>query len=251
MKKVLALVLALALLGTGSAWAESPAATLPTLTFSENPTTGYTWGFASSDEAILAVADGGYTPLPNADSAEGRGGTHTWTLTGIAAGEAEATFTLRQDWDGGEVLDTLVYTCQVGADLSVTVAQVAGIPEQYMPDKAVVLLLENPTTGFTWAYQASTEGILTLDQDTFIAPTGDQDGQAAVGAGGYHLWVFSGAAEGDVTLTFGYARSWETGVVPEATVTYGIHVDSALQVSLVEIDGDFAQYDVLMAGAGA
>ena len=247
MKKGIAVLLAVALLSMGLALAETAAAPV-TFTFSENPTTGYTWVVKSSDETILTVADDGYTAAPNPDNAEGKGGAHAWTLKGVAEGDAIVTFTLGQAWEGGEVTDTLTYNCHVAADLSVTAAVADGIPELYIPTKAAIVLLENPTTGYTWAYEASAEGILVPEKDAFVAADAAKDGEMITGAGGYHVWVFNGAAEGDVTLTFRYARSWEEGVKPEATVTYTCHVDSALNVTLTELGGDYAEYDPMFAG---
>jgi predicted secreted protein len=248
MKKFFALLMTLALLAPGLAAAQTAPATV-TITFVENPTTGYTWAVKSSDEAVLAVVDNGYMAGENAEGLEGAGGTHSWTLTGNAEGDATATFTFGQAWDGGEVAATIVYTVHVDAAIAVAVTGVTGNPEQYDPMKGTVLLLENPTTGYTWAYKASAEGILTLDSDTFIPPEAGEGKEALAGAGGTHYWVFSGAAEGDVTLTFGYARSWEEGVEPEATVLYMFHVSPDLHVTLIAVGGDYAAYDPMMADA--
>ncbi|MDD3921650.1 MAG: protease inhibitor I42 family protein, partial [Eubacteriales bacterium] len=71
--------------------------------------------------------------------------------------------------------------------------------------------------------------------------TGTKD--LLVGAGSVHTWVFTGAAEGDVTLTYTYAQPWETAAVPAATVTIGCHVDSALNVTVVNTGGDYLKYN--------
>lgn len=244
MKKGFAAILAILLLLSLSAMAESPSAPL-TLTFVENPTTGYTWQVSTSDEAVLSIQDQGYAADPTPDGAVGTGGTHTWVLLGKAAGDATATFTFGQGWDGGEVDTTLVYTCHIANDLSVTVADVSGIPELSMPDKAAVMLLENPTTGYTWTYQVSSEGILVPEKDVYLQPS-----ETLEGAGGQHLWVWSGAKAGEVTLVFAYARSFEPDVAPEATVTYNFTVAENGRVRLNEIGGDYAAYDPSLATLG-
>ena len=246
MKKLVALLMVLTLLTFSFAIAETAPATVP-VTFVENPTTGYTWTVKSSDEAVLTIVDNGYAAAPNPENLDGKGGTHGWTLTGKAEGDATATFVFGQAWDGGETADTIVYTVHVGADLGVTVTDVTGYPDMYDPLKGAVLLTENPTTGYAWAYKASAEGILKLDWDEFVAPDSAKDGETLMGEGGFHIWVFSGVAEGDVTLTFDYAQSWEAGVTPDATVTYTFHVDKDLAVTLVEVGGDYADYDPLLA----
>ncbi|HNW86222.1 MAG TPA: protease inhibitor I42 family protein [Candidatus Limiplasma sp.] len=240
MKKVLALTLALALLTSGMALAQTADTAGLTLTFTENPTTGYTWTCKNTDEAILTVTDAGYTAGADAANAEGAGGTHTWALTGVAEGDVTVTFTLGQAWDGGEVADTIVYSLHVDANKAVTQTAVAGYPDLYAPGKAAVLLSENPTTGYEWKYTASDDHILTLEKDEFQAPATD-----AVGAGGTYLWVFTGAKEGDVTLTFEYARSWEAEVKPDATIVYTFHVDAGLNVTQTSVDGDYDAYNPL------
>jgi predicted secreted protein len=249
MRKLIALAVALSMLALGTALAEAPNAATLTLTFAENPTTGYEWTFASGDEAVLTIADNGYTVLPDPKDAEGTGGTHSWTLTGKAEGDTTATFILKQNWEGGEETAKVVYTYHVGADGALTQTAVEGIPAMYMPDRAAFLLKENPTTGFTWAYTLSTEGVLAAEEDTFeAADTTDAD-PAVAGAGGAHLWVFKAVAPGDVTVTFQYARSWETGVAPEATVTYDCHVDENLYVTLTNAGGDYETYDLIFGAA--
>ncbi len=198
---------------------------------------------------MLTVTDDGYMAADNPEALEGAGGTHTWTVAGKAEGTASVIFTYRQDWEGGEVSDTITYVYAVDANLAVALTEVEGIPELYIPDKTAILLLENPTTGFAWAYTASVEGVLQSDGDYFVASEEPKEGETLAGAGGYHMWLFSGMAEGDVTLTFTYARSWEEGVAPEATVTYAIHVDEDLNVTTTEVGGDYAAYDVLLGDA--
>jgi len=242
MKKFIAIALSAMLLCFSFAFAETATAPVPnvTVTFTENPTTGYTWSFSSSDEAILTIADNGFVAGPDADKVEGAGGTHTWTITGKAEGDATATFTFGQGWEGGEIADTIVYSFHVDADKNLTQTAISGYPDLYASGKGAIVLTENPTTGYQWKYKASTEGILTVEKDEFVAPTTD-----AMGAGGVHVWVFTGAKEGDVTLTFEYARSWEEGVMPDATITYVFHVDASLNVTQTSVDGDFAAYNPL------
>lgn len=247
MKKLVAIMLALAVMTAGYALAEAAPATTLTVTFVENPTTGYTWVYSVSDETVVTVTDNGYVAAENPEGLDGVGGTHSWTVTGMAAGTADVTFTYRQDWEGGEVSDTIKYVYEVDANLGVNVIEIDGIPELYIPDKTAILLLENPTTGFSWAYTASVEGVLQSDGDYYVASEEPKEGETLVGAGGYHMWFFTGLAEGDVTLTFTYAKSWEEGVAPEATVTYAIHVDQDLNVTTTEVGGDYAQYDVLLS----
>ncbi len=244
MKKMFSMILALVTLCAFFTLAQAADEPL-TVTFVENPTTGYTWNAVTSDESILTLTDSGYTAAANPENLVGAGGTHSWTFLGQAEGDATATFTLSQGWEGGEVAATIVYDCHVDAALATTVKAVTGIPERYMPDKAAVLLLENPTTGYAWSYTMSAEDILTLEKDEFFAPDAELEG-----AGGEHLWVWRGVKEGDVTITFDYARSFEAESSPEGTVTYTFHVDAEGLITLTEVGGDIADYDPAMAEMG-
>ncbi len=74
-------------------------------------------------------------------------------------------------------------------------------------NEALVLELEeNPTTGYTWSYTLEPAGILTIESDEFIAPD-----TGLVGAPGRHVWRFTPAADGEVTLTFVHAQAWAGG----------------------------------------
>ncbi len=236
MKKGIAIVLTAVMLTFGIAFAQEETFVESfTVTFVENPTTGYTWSDTVSDETILNVQDNGYVADPGGYA--GIGGTHSWTIFGTDPGDASVTFVLARQWEGGETAATIVYNFFVNESLMITVTSVEGIPERFMPDKGVVILTANPTTGYEWSYKASAEGILTLEKDDYIP-----DNTELAGSGGIGVWIFRGAAEGEVTLTYEYARSWEKGEKPEATVTFKYGVNADLRVTLLEVGGDTDRY---------
>ncbi|MDD3212908.1 MAG: protease inhibitor I42 family protein [Eubacteriales bacterium] len=232
LKKGIVFMLALMVLCSGMALAEE--AQSASITLQENPTTGYTWSYVISDEAIIAVTDDGYIADANPEGLVGAGGTHRFTITGIAEGQATVTLTLAQPWDGGEQAATISYNYVVDDQKQVSIVGIEGVPEAYMPDKAVVTLEENPTTGYEWTYTISDESVLTFARDVFQS-SADTDGMLA-GAGGVHTWVFTGVAQGDAMVAFAYERSWEK--TPIATVTYTYHVDENLNVTLTDTQGD-------------
>lgn len=210
------------------------------IVFDENPTTGYEWTFAVSDDSILAVADGGYTLSDGAENMAGAGGTHAWSVSGLKEGQASVTLTYARSWESDPSDPVVTYTFAVDAGLNVTVASAEGLPEQYMPGKAVIRLLENPTTGYEWTVEAQPEGIVSLESDEFTA---DAAAEGMVGAGGVHTWIFNAGGEGTVVLTFRYARSFEPNEQPAATVTFTYQVDAESRVTQMGIDGDYEQYD--------
>jgi len=239
-KKTIALALVCAMTLFGFACAEQAAdASSMDIILSENPTTGYTWSVAVNDGDVLAVIDNDYTADAATEGLAGGGGTHSWTVTGVGKGEASVYFKLNAP--DGSTEATVGYTFSVDKQSALTMTAIIGVPETYMTDYGVVSLKENPTTGYEWTYELSADGILTPERDIYSPDsTGDE---ALVGAGGVHLWTFKGTAAGDVTLTFSYARSWEEGTQPEATVVFNCHVDDALNVTLSTTSEDFAQYN--------
>lgn len=243
LKKILALALACALLLGSVAYAQDPASSV-TLTYWDNPTTGYSWTYTVSDDTLLSVTDNGYTADANASQAAGVGGTHSWTLAGKAEGDVSITFQYGQAWEGGEQEDPFTIAYHVDASLALERTEIDGLPERYQPEKGVVALFENATTGYQWAYTADVSGILAPEWDAYIAPdTEAQDGETKVGESGYHVWIFNAEKPGKVTLTFTYVRSWETDVKPEATVTYTFDVSDNLTVQLTESGGDYEAYE--------
>lgn len=247
MKKGFVFLLAFLILCCGMSLAEQTQNTGIEITLAENPTTGYTWTCEINDASIVAVADNGYTADANPEGLMGAGGTHSFTVSGLAEGQANVTLTLAQAWDGGEQADTLIYVCSVDEQKQVSVVDIEGVPEAYMPDKAVVSLDENPTTGYEWAYTISDESILAFTRDTFQSRS--YTNEALVGAGGVHTWVFTGVAPGDATVTFTYQRSWEKE--PISSVAYTYHVDENLNVTLTDTQGDPTAYAPLETDAPA
>ena len=80
----------------------------------------------------------------------------------------------------------------------------------------------NATTGYQWLYTADPEGIVEEVSNDFFQ--GDSDG-SETGVGGVYVYKFKGVQEGETTLTFVYARSWEDEE-PGETVTYKLSVDA-------------------------
>lgn len=79
-----------------------------------NPTTGYSWQ-ASYDETMLELVGG--EPTYEADETDedivGAGGVESFQFRALKAGETEITLTYKQDWEGGEVGDTKVFTVDI------------------------------------------------------------------------------------------------------------------------------------------
>jgi len=236
MKKVIAVLLLCVLLAGGAAQGEDM--NTYSVTFRENPTTGYAWCFTITDDTVLVVEDAGYVPAETTDEMVGTGGTHCWRVTAQQAGEAAVTFTYTRSWESDPSDPVVTLTFAADADLALTLVDEEGMPQRYMPDKAVIRLLENPTTGYAWAAEpGSTE---LLHTSCYFSPESTAEGTPCSGV---HTWIYEGIAEGTATLTFRYARFFELNRKPKATVKYTYLVDAQHNVTLLGIDGDYAQYD--------
>lgn len=90
----------------------------------------------------------------------------------------------------------------------------------------------NPTTGYEWLYSVDDEMVLTVTDNGF---TTDPSAQTMVGAGGEYNFRLDGVKEGMATVTFRYARAWETEETPLCELTYTVYVDDDLDVSIYSI----------------
>jgi predicted secreted protein len=96
---------------------------------------------------------------------------------------------------------------------------------------ATVELEGNATTGYSWIYTMSPEGIIHELSNEYI-PNKTNDG--IVGSGGKYIFTFEAVSEGEAELVFSYLRKWETGVSPLNTVTYKAIVNNKNNLTLVK-----------------
>ena len=82
---------------------------------------------------------------------------------------------------------------------------------------AFVTLDANPSTGYTWVCEADPEGVVTVQNESYVpapAPPG------TVGSGGTYTFILVPESDGETELTFLYLRTWEEPPVPVQTVRY-------------------------------
>ena len=97
------------------------------------------------------------------------------------------------------------------------------------PTQPTVILEGNPTTGYTWTVEIADEAVISVADDGIAQ--GDE--QPLTGAGGLQRFELLGKAQGYTTVTFVYARSWETEEEPVYKLVYDLSVDADLKVSVV------------------
>ena len=95
------------------------------------------------------------------------------------------------------------------------------------PENPAVILAANPTTGYTWAVEIADEAVVSVTDDG-IAP----DSEELTGAGGMQRFELVGKAQGYTTVTFVYARSWETEEEPVYKLVCDLSVDGDLKVTV-------------------
>jgi inhibitor of cysteine peptidase len=96
-------------------------------------------------------------------------------------------------------------------------------------NKTVKIKLEgNPTTGYTWEYEMSPDGIVREVSNDYASDS------SAVGSGGTFTFVFEGVAPGEAVLTFSYLRPWEEDEPPLETAVYKITVDANNRLTMAQ-----------------
>lgn len=97
------------------------------------------------------------------------------------------------------------------------------------PQNPAVILAANPTTGYTWTVEIADEAVISVADDGIVQ--GDE--QPLTGADGLQRFELLGKAQGYTTVTFVYARSWETEEEPVYQLAYDLSVDADLKVTVV------------------
>lgn len=88
-------------------------------------------------------------------------------------------------------------------------------------DKTVTVILEeNPTTGYTWAYTIDDENIVSLKSDSYK----QTDDKNLEGAGGIHQYIFQANNPGTAIITFELGQQWDGGEKASQTKKFEITV---------------------------
>lgn len=139
MKKVIAILLALSLaLGCAFALAEDAADDKAfVITLTANPTTGYAWSYALTEEDFVTVEEEFLTSEdidrlagvePAAEPMVGESGLSVFTIKGVKPGDVVIALEYSQSWDESSTVAGITYTLRVNEDLSVVcVASTLGV----------------------------------------------------------------------------------------------------------------------------
>jgi len=106
-----------------------------------------------------------------------------------------------------------------------------GCSEAQKHNTAAVELNGNPTTGYTWVYTMSPEGVLREISNEYIP---DNTVEGVVGSGGKYIFTFEALINGETELIFSYLRAWEEDTPVEATIAYRATVDDRTGLTLTQ-----------------
>lgn len=107
--------------------------------------------------------------------------------------------------------------------------------ENITGDTAEISLAGNASTGYQWTYIITDEKVLSVKSSKYD----DGNTKGIVGASGVYSFLLTGLKEGETTIVFSYARSWEENVEPLYTLTYTFIVDSSKKISYVSVTGTY------------
>ena len=97
---------------------------------------------------------------------------------------------------------------------------------EFVPNQVDIYLPSNPTTGYSWTYEAEDPTLIVI-RDQFFENSNDL---GFAGVGGTHWFHISGLKPGSTSVSFRYLRSWETEEAPAEETTYRLTVDDQLNV---------------------
>ena len=89
----------------------------------------------------------------------------------------------------------------------------------------------NITTGYSWEYEITTDGIVVEVYRDYIEGNTDE---YAVGSGGMFTFTFSGVNPGETEIVFKYLRLWEKDIQPERIAIFEAVVDSNNRIRITQ-----------------
>lgn len=99
-------------------------------------------------------------------------------------------------------------------------------------DILTVSLAENATTGFSWEYELSADGILSYQSDEYVPAEGSEE---TVGAGGTRTFKFKAESAGETTIHFDCVQPFDPMNTPAGCVTISLTVDESKKITVNEM----------------
>ena len=102
---------------------------------------------------------------------------------------------------------------------------------------ATIELEGNRTTGYSWTYTMSPEGVIREQSHTYVSSSNPQ---GASGVGGTFVFTFEAVSEGEAELIFSYSRAWDDG--PAANMAFyraTVNANGNLTIEQIEAPTDY------------
>ena len=189
-----------------------------------------------------------YRTEPGKENVPGAGGTYTYRVKGVKPGNADFYMAYARSWEDEVPLEARHYRLFVDSDLKITLIDEGSVDpsligkpvddpdhrqasdsSEQKDDVLEISLDGNPTTGFVWTAEADPEWVVEIDESY----ESDSNDMALSGVGGTYTYLVTGSEPGEATLTFTYARPWES-VEPWRTEQYTILVGDDLSITVLD-----------------
>lgn len=120
-KKVLIILLAVALV-LSCATSESAEEVIPsyTITLEGNPTTGFIWEYVAEGSGSVELINEAIISQNQDENLVGAPSLFTFSFRGVKPGRVNLIFEYARPWEGGEKLETRIYSIVVNDDLTIT-----------------------------------------------------------------------------------------------------------------------------------
>lgn len=168
-----------------------------TLTLNDTTHQGFT--YQEKENVTVYAAEGfTYTDLP--------GGEAAYTVITSKSGY-DTTITPKQDADGNWIIDVVMTYNPSNFDLAFTVKVDENVPEQYIPDAAIVKVT-------FWSSDRNQWEIITQQEGNLPGVRVDIDPNTRSGSGSYPVWKY----ESNGTTPYGYRVEVTSFVYPDGTI---------------------------------
>ncbi|MEA2066951.1 MAG: protease inhibitor I42 family protein [Thermotogota bacterium] len=209
---------------------------IPVVKLEENGSTGYTWHFEITNPEVLKLKSETRTETQEDEEILGAPQQVKWAFEPLKEGKTTIIYRNYREWEGiTSTVDIKVYSVKIVKEIkdsdkeeqllqSLTVNAEAG-------DNLLVVLEENPSTGYTWEYEITNTDVISLKNEKTINKA------ERPGAPATKQWIFGALGEGCALIEFKLHRSWED-TQPVEVYYYIVNVKSQTEkVSLPNIVG--------------
>lgn len=181
---------------------------IPIVKLEENSSTGYTWNFEITNSEVLKLKNVTRTDTKEDEEIVGAPQIVKWVFEPLKEGETTIIFRNYREWEGPSgTVDIRVFSVKIvkeikGAEKEERLLQSFTIDAE-IGDNLLVVLEENPSTGYTWEYEISNTNVISLKNEKTLHKA------ERPGAPATKQWTFNTIDKGCALIEFKLHRSWE------------------------------------------